>query len=111
MAEPQSLAAQHSAEVWAALGGSVTVIGVLITALWSRQNNDIKAQGAQLDAGQKAFSAIGEQLVKIGEQIKALEKENEFTGEEFDRLGTDIKILDHDLTVLKTEHKNCREKK
>lgn len=111
MAEPQALAAQHPTEVWAALAGSVTLIGVLVTALWSRQNNDIKAHEIKLAAGQNAFTAIGEQLVKIGEQIKALEKEDAFTSEEFDRLGLDIKTLDHDLTVLKTEHKNCREKK
>jgi hypothetical protein len=110
----QTIAAAHPTEVWAALGGTVTAVVVLMTYIWNRQNADIKGisdevkfTNARLDAEQKAFANIGEQFVKIGEQLKALEKEDVFSGEEFDRLGVDIKLLAHDLTVLKTEHKNC----
>lgn len=111
MAEPQTLAATHPAEVWAALAASVTVIGVLVTALWTRQNNDIKAHELKLEAGAKAFAGIGEQFVKIGEQIKALEKEDTYELEEIDRIGLDIKILATHLTILETEHKSCQGRK
>lgn len=107
MAEPQTLAQTHSAEVWTALVGSITVIGGLVTVLWNRQNNDIKAHEVKLEAGQRAFTEIGEKLVLIGEQIKALQSEDAFEGEELDRLEADIKDLNRRLTVLETEHNSC----
>ena len=118
MPEPQTLAAQHPAEVYTLLGFTCTAIIGLLTLLYKRQSADIKgaydeadAANARLDEGQRAFTAIGEQLVKIGEQIKALEKADEASDTELDRICLDIKNLDHDLTVIQTEHKNCQEKK
>ena len=114
MPEPQTLAAQHPAEVYTLLGFTCTAIIGFLTLLYKRQNEDIKgaydeadAANARLDEGQKAFTAIGEQLVKIGEQIKALEKADEASDIELDRICLDIKNLDHDLTVIQTEHKDC----
>jgi peptidoglycan hydrolase CwlO-like protein len=107
MAEPQSLAATHPVEVWTALGGSVTIIIALVTVLWNRQNNDIKAHETKLEMGQRSFAAINETLVKLGEQIAALREEDEFQGEELDRLELDIKGLTQQLTVLQTEHNSC----
>lgn len=114
MPEPQTLAAQHPGEVYTLLGFACTGILGLLTMMYKRQNEDIKgsyseaeAANARLDAGQKTFALIGEQLVKIGEQIRALEKADEATDIELDRICLDIKNLDHDLTVIQTEHKDC----
>ena len=102
-----TLAATHPAEIWGALGGATTLIIGLVTVLWNRQNSDIKAHDIKLDAGQAAFSGIGEKLVKIGEQIKALELEDSYEGEELDRLELDIKDLNKRLLIIETEHKHC----
>ena len=114
MPEPQTLAAQHPAEIYTLLGFACTGILGLLTMLYKRQNEDIKgsyseaeAANARLDEGQKAFAAIGEQLVSIGAKIAALEKADEATDIELDRICLDIKKLDHDLTVIQTEHKDC----
>lgn len=107
MAEPQTLATAFPTEVWTALGGGVTLIIGLVSLLWDRQNSDIKDHAAKLDSGQKAFSGIGEQFVKIGEQLKALEKEDAYECEELDRLELDLKDLTSRLLVLETEHKSC----
>ena len=114
----QTIAAAHPTEVWAALGGTLTAIVVLMTYIWGRQNNDIKGisdevnlLNGRLDAGVKVFSGIGEQLVRIGEQLKALEKEDSYQDEEMDRIGLDIKILATHLTILETEHKSCQGRK
>lgn len=107
MAEPQSLAATHPVEVWAALGGAVTIIIALVTVLWNRQNNDIKAHENKLESGQRSFAEIKETLVKLGEQIAALREEDAFQGEELDRLELEIKTLTNQLTVLQTEHNSC----
>ena len=114
MSEPQTLAAQHPAEVYTLLGFTCTAIIGFLTLLYKRQNSDIKgaydevdAANARLDEGQKAFAAIGEQFVKIGEQIKALEKSDEASDVELDRICLDVKNLNHDLTVIQTEHKDC----
>lgn len=114
MPEPQTLAAQHPAEIYTLLGFACTGIIGLLTVLYKKQNDDIKgayseaeAANVRLDRGHKVFTAIGEQLVKIGEQIKALEKADEASDIELDRICLDIKNLDHDLTVIQTEHKDC----
>jgi septal ring factor EnvC (AmiA/AmiB activator) len=114
MPEPQTLAAQHSAEIYTLLGFTCTGILGLLTMLYKRQNEDIKgaydevdAANARLDEGQKAFTTVGEQLVSIGARLTALEKDGEATNVELDRICADIKKLDHDLTVIQTEHNNC----
>jgi len=114
MPDQTTMAATHPAEVWAALGGTVTIIMALTTYIWNRQNkdikgisDDIKSANGRLDIGTTAFSGVGEQLVKIGEQIKALEKEDMYESEEMDRLALDIKLLNNRLLVLETEHRSC----
>lgn len=118
MPEPQTLAAQHSAEIYTLLGFACTGVFGLLTILYKRQNSDIQgtyteidATNARLDAGQKAFVLIGEQLVSIGARITSLEKADDASNVELDRICSDIKKLGHDLTVLETEHKNCQENK
>ena len=113
MAEP-TLAAQHPTEVWAALGGTITLIGALTAYIWNRQNKDIQnisddvaEHVKRFESGQKAFAHIGEQFVLLGEQIRALTKEDEYQGQEIDRLEDLLRILERALTVLQTEHKGC----
>ena len=117
MQEPQTLAAQHPTEIYTLLGFTCTAIIGFLTMLYKRQNEEIKgaygeadAANARLDEGQKAFAAIGEQLVSIGAQIKALNKADGAINVELDRICLDIKNLDHDLTIIQTEHKNCKRK-
>lgn len=110
MAEPQTLAAGHPTETWAALIGSITIIGGLVTVLWKRLNDDVKAQEQKLETGAQTFIDIGKRLVQIGEQIEALEREDEFEGGELDRLELDIKDLQKRLLIIETEHKGCQER-
>jgi len=112
---PEQTVAVHPVDLWAALGVSVSMIAGLVTYIWAKQNTDIKGisdevklVNTRLDVGMRAFSSIGEQMVKIGEQIKSLEKEDAYELEEMDRISMDIKILTTHLTILETEHKNCK---
>jgi len=112
---PEQTVAVHPVDLWAALGVSVSMIAGLVTYIWAKQNTDIKGisdevklVNTRLDVGVKAFSGIGEQIVRIGEQIKALEKEDIYEGEEMDRLDLDIKLLNNRLLIIETEHKNCK---
>lgn len=109
MAEPQTLAQGHPTEVWASLVGAITIIGVLVTTLWTRQNNDIKSHDEKLEKGTKAFVEIGQALVKIGEQILALEKADTQNVEAITSLTIAIKQLHDQVLVLETEHEPCQE--
>ena len=104
-----AVAAQHPAETWAALIGSVTLIVGMVGVLYKRLNDDIKGHDDKLNAGIKRFSEIGEKLVSIGEKIQSIEKEDAFELEEIDRLELEIKSLHSRLLIIETEHKDCRE--
>lgn len=111
MADPQTLAASHSAEVWTAFCGAVTIIGGLVTVLYNNMSKSIKDNSTRLDNGQKEFEALKIEQGKINEQIKALKEEDEFENEELDRLDTTLRGLNDRLNTLETEHKNCMPRK
>jgi len=100
----QSLAATHPGEVWAALGGAVTLVVALVTVLWKRMNEDIKGHDSKLSNGQKVFQDHGERLIKTEQKIESAGKEDDFLREEIDRIDMDIREIEKRLRSLELDH-------
>ena len=107
MAEPKTLAASHSAEVWTAFCGSVTIIGVLVTVLYNNAIKSIKNNSERLDNGQKEFEKLKIEQGKINEHIDGIDADIDAVNKELDRIDTGQRDTDKRFERLLSEHDNC----
>lgn len=106
-ADPQTLAQSHSAEVWAAFCGTVTLIIGLVAVLYSRLNKDNADLWKQVEKFRKDLEDCKIDAGKLWTEIKTLKEEDAFENQELDRLDTTIRGINDRLTRLEAEHGTC----
>jgi hypothetical protein len=106
-ADPQTLAQSHSAEVWAAFCGALTLIIALVTVLYNRLNKDNLDLWKQVELHRKTLEGCKVEMGKMSTEISTLKQEDEFENQELDRLYTTIRGISDRLTRLEAEHNTC----
>lgn len=103
----QTLAQAHSAEVWVALLGSLTIIGSLLVLLYKRINSDIKDVCNDVE---EAFDGIGkcrEKIAAIETNMAQFATHNVLASKLVDDIEAELKALSDRMLVVETEHKRC----
>lgn len=120
MAEPISVAVQHPAETWAALGvlgaGLIALVSVLynrinkdISDLWDSLNEHKDKDQVQCDTVKRDLSGIGNKVAQTKESLAQFATHNGFINNEIATIEARVDKLEEDFIELKTEHRMCFE--
>lgn len=103
-ADPQTLAQSHSAEVWAAFCGAVTLIIGLVTVLYNRLNKDNQDLWKQVEQHRETLEDCKVDRGKQQEKIDTMKDTIVSINGELDRLDNNDRSLNDRLKTIEVEH-------